>query len=465
MNKLAKTICLLAALSLAVGSARLSENSTRSIDTELSAQIAKTAPYKHWVTDHIADAAIADDWALVLHDETILGFITEALANNPSLAASAEQVARSQAILQQSRSSLFPSLSASGSATGTEPFENGSFSKRYSAGLSASWEVDLWGRIRNGVHSAEFDLAASQAFYRNAREALIAQVARTYVLAIEATQQHELNLETLTALETILHIVKTRHDLGAASRRERVLAISDVASARDSLEQASANIRTSLRAFEVLLGRYPSANVQIPTTFPDISQVVAVGQPADILRRRPDIQLDEYNVQVAFANIDTQKAARWPSLSLSADISGSSLELGDILDPASLAYSVGLRLADTLFDGGLTKGRIEVAKSNGRQALANYGQTVLDAFAEIESQIDLAAVLGRRHTYVAQSAAAARETLKLAEIQYKEGAIDLLDVLTFRQRSFQTDSTLLSIKRQQLEASITLYLALGGTGI
>ncbi|VAW00418.1 hypothetical protein MNBD_ALPHA06-1742, partial [hydrothermal vent metagenome] len=106
-----------------------------------------------------------------------------------------------------------------------------------------------------------------------------------------------------------------------------------------------------------------------------------------------------------------------------------------------------------------------VAKSDGRQALAVYGQTVLDAFAEVESQLDAAMVLDRRRNFVEQSSKAAKETLRLAEIQYKAGDVDLLDVLTFRQRSFQADRTLLSIERQQYEARIALYLALGGADI
>ena len=156
------------------------------------------------------------------------------------------------------------------------------------------------------------------------------------------------------------------------------------------------------------------------------------------------------------------KASRWPSLSLSGGISSATTEIGDVLDPAALALSLGLRLADTLFDGGLTDARIEAAEASGQIALANYGSAVLDAYADVEGRLDDVETLRNRSAFVETAAANARETLQLAEIQYKEGAIDLLDVLTFRQRSFQADRTLLSLRRSEIESRITLYLALGG---
>ncbi|VAV99258.1 RND efflux system, outer membrane lipoprotein, NodT family, partial [hydrothermal vent metagenome] len=353
-----------------------------------------------WLTDGAVDAAIAKDWSVILQDQTMLALIDEALAYNPSLRSSAERVARSKAILRQSRSSFFPRLDVDASGNARTPLENSGFVDRYSGGLNASWEVDIWGRIRAGIVASQFDLASSKAFYRNAREALIAETARSYVAVIEAKKQRALNQETLSALQGTLRIVDIRHKLGAASRRETVLALSDVASANDSLEVADANVRATSRALEVLLGRYPTASIIVPDIFPDINPAIAAGRPADILRRRPDIRLAENAVQSAFAGVDVQVRTNWPRLTLSSDLSGAGANFGDLFDPASLAFSVGLRLADNLFDGGLTKGRIEVAKSDGRQALAVYGQTVLDAFAEVESQLDAAMVLDRRRNFV-----------------------------------------------------------------
>ena len=282
------------------------------------------------------------------------------------------------------------------------------------------------------------------------------------VFAIDARHQVDLARATLTAQEETLRIVNVRYDLGAADRREQVLAESDVASARDSLELALASQRSAIRAMEVFLGRYPNGTMTVPDALPVVVDVVLAGQPADLLRRRPDVLSAEANVRAAFANTALTKASRWPSLSLSGGISSATTEIGDVLDPAALALSLGLRLADTLFDGGLTDARIEAAEASGQIALANYGSAVLDAYADVEGRLDDVETLRNRSAFVETAAANARETLQLAEIQYKEGAIDLLDVLTFRQRSFQADRTLLSLRRSEIESRITLYLALGG---
>jgi len=423
-----------------------------------------TTPDK-WVANQDVDGQIADDWAGVFDDPVMLSIIEEALQNNPSLRSSAQNVSRSQAALRQSRSSFFPRLDIFGTANSTTPVENPEFTERYSAGLSASWEVDLWGRIRSGVSASEFNLAASKAFYRNAREALIAQTARSYIAIIEAKKQLELNNETVAALIETLRIVRLRHNLGSASRREVVLAESDLANSRDRQETASAIVRSTIRSLEVLLGRYPTASLKLPSHFPQMGQSIAIGQPADILRRRPDILAAENNLASAFSALSIERSSRWPRLTISSDLSSSALEPGNLFDPASLAFSFGLRLADNLFDGGLTKGRIEAAEASSRQAVADYGQIVLSAFLEVENQIDNLAVLDRRNDFIKLSAASANETLYLAEIQYKEGAIDLLDVLTFRQRSFQADRNLLVIERLRFEAKINLYLALGGAGL
>ena len=134
-----------------------------------------------------------------------------------------------------------------------------------------------------------------------------------------------------------------------------------------------------------------------------------------------------------------------------------------MLDPISIFYSLGSRLADVLFDGGLTQARIDVASASQRQALADYGQTALDAYFDVETALNDIRTLSERAPHVSRNAETARETLRLSEIQYKEGAVDLLDVLTFRQRSFQADSVEITLRGQIIDARIALYLALGGT--
>lgn len=417
-----------------------------------------------WVFGSQTDGQIAADWASVLIDTRLEELIKQALANNPSLRASAESVARAEALLNQSRSNLLPRLSADFGPRLGGALEGNDLSDSYSGGLSASWEADLWGGIQAGILASGYDVASTRATFEGARQALIAAVARSYNLAIEAGLQIDLTEQTLRAQDETLRIVNVRYELGAASRRELVLAESDVAGARDNLIVSKATRTDAIQALQILLGDYPSGELAVAPDFPKFTGTLGAGTPEVLLRRRPDILSAEYSVLSAFQSTRAVKADTWPSLSLSGGIDTASGNIIDILDPVSIAYSIGARLADTLFDGGLSGARIDAANASQRQALANYGQAALDAYFDVESALNTINTLGERRIFVQQSADAARETLALAEIQYKEGAIDLLDVLTFRQRSFQADRTQITLERRLIEARIALYLALGGAG-
>lgn len=428
------------------------------LETEISALSMPVS----WTFGAGVDTDIATSWSDILDDKELSILIDEALVNNPSLRASAESIARADALLGQSRAGLAPFIGATVGANGHQLVDEGVLSDSYSASLSASWEADLWGTIRLGILGAHYDLEATKTVYRAAREALIANVARAYVQIIEATKQAELSKATLDAQIETLRIVNVRYELGAASRRELVLAESDVASARDNLVTAKSTKTVAILALQNLLGRYPDGELFVRSDFPSVEEAPTAGRPTDLLRRRPDILVAEYNVLAAYSGAKAAEQSRWPDLTLSAGLSDAVSHPSDLLDPATLAFSVGARLAGTLFDGGLTTARINAATATQHQAVAQYGQAVLDGFLDVETTLQGITVLEEREVYLRQGAEAARETLMLAEVQYKAGSIDLLDVLTFRQRSFQTDRTLLAIERQIIEARIALYLALGG---
>lgn len=416
-----------------------------------------------WAFGAEADAPVISSWDELLPEASLSALIREAMQNSPSLRASAENVTRAEAFLRQARASRIPSLGASLGANGGAPLEDGDFAESYSVGFSASWEADLWGDIRAGILATHYDTQGAYQVYRAARDALAANVARAYIGAIEARRLTELTEATLSAQEETLRIVRTRYELGAASRRELVLSESDVASARDSLEVSRANEASAIMALQLLLGRYPDGRMDIPALLPAHAPLLNSGTPSDLIRQRPDILSSEHNALAAFASARATETGNWPGLSLSAGLSGGALDIGDVIDPANLAYSIGVRLAATLFDGGLNRARIDAVTASQRQALANYGQTVLNSYFDAESALQAIQTLEKRAPLINASADAARETLRLAEVQYKEGAIDLLDVLTFRQRSFSADRSLISLERLQIEARIALFLALGGT--
>ena len=461
MTKISRLVCG-AALALSLSACSTFDLGSASSDA-LNSEIAALSAPASWVLGSQADGELAQRWADVVSDPLLDEYIERALQNNPSLRASAENVSRSEAIVNQAKSARLPLIGADAATNAGGALEGRSLSDSYSAGLSANWEADLWGGIDAGILGSEYDLEATRAVYENARQALIAAVARAYVAVIEADLLIALSEQTLAAQLETYRIVNVRYELGAASRRELVLAESDVESARDNLVITKANKRTSALSLEALLGEYPNADIAVASNFPDLSPLFETGTPTEMLRRRPDVVASEFAVLTAFQATRGARADGWPSLTLSGGLDTGSGNITDLLDPVSIFYALGAQLADVLFDGGLTDARIAAVSASQRQALSNYGQTALDAYFDVETALNDIRTLSERAPHITRNAETARETLRLSEIQYKEGAVDLLDVLTFRQRSFQADSAEITLRGQIIDARIALYLALGGT--
>ena len=407
------------------------------------------------------DAATVSTWQELLRDDVLAALISEAFANNPSLQASAEAVMRAEAILRQAQSARSPLVGFNTGLGAATDLEGNNSDITVNGRLTASWEADLWGRIRADIKAADFDLLSSRALFEQARQALAAAIARTYLRAIEADAQVALSLETVDALRETLRIVQIRYDEGFAPRRELVLAEADLASAEDAAVELAAIARAERRLLNTLIGRYPDDDIILSTALPVDVAAPMPGARAELLRRRPDILAAEFDLRAAFADVAVVEAGRWPSLTVDGIFSANG-DIADILDPASLAISLGATLANPLFDGGLTQGRLDAASATARLTVANYGDVVLQALAEVETALDDISTLDRRRELVARTARASRETLELSEVQYREGDIDLLDVLTFRQRSLTADRNVVRLQRLALEARIALFLALGG---
>jgi NodT family efflux transporter outer membrane factor (OMF) lipoprotein len=415
-----------------------------------------------WSQDAIAEA-VGGHWLEAFNDPALDMLVGEALLSNRDIVLAAQNVARAKALLGQSRAALLPALNLTASANEQGALGGGTASRSsLRAGVGASWEADIWGKLSAGKASSAADLVAAQARLKAAQLLLAAQTARAYFLAIEAKLQVELSASTLKAQEGTLRIVKARKRLGFSARQDLVLALSDVASAKDNLLAAQNAHRNALRALQVLLWRYPDAAISLTYTLPEKPEPVPADTPTALLERRPDIVAAKADVISAFALSARAKADRWPSLNFSGDLNAAGQNLRTLFDGPNMALNLGARLASPLFDGGLRKQRIAAAKATQRQSLARYGQSVLNAYAEVEGGLDRWRTLRKRGGYLLEAEQAANETLRLAELRYSAGQSDLLDVLTLRQRAFSASRARLANQRARLDARLDLYLALGG---
>lgn len=417
------------------------------------------------------DGQIAKGWAASFGPE-VEALVLEALGNNLDLRASTQNVAQAEALLAQSRSALFPFLSFGLGASESEPLEvaegagfnvaNLSAIDSYTANLSVAWEADLRGVRRAGVRASQAQFAASKAILEATRQNIAAVTANSYFELIAARRQLTLLERTQASISESNALVDRLFQSGAVARRDQALSRSDLAGAQEAVAAAEIAVRQAQRALEVLLGRYPGATINSPETLPTPPGLVDPETPLDILRRRPDVIAAEFNVIAGSALADQARAGRWPQLTLSAGLSSGASEIGDVLDPVSMAASVGAQLAQTLFDGGLRSAQIDAADASVRESLALYGAAVLSALAEVENNSDLLSNLYLRETLLRTALTESEEALRLTEVRYRAGDTDLLDVLNLRQRSVAAESALIANQAAQLQTQVRLYQALGG---
>ncbi|MEM9706454.1 MAG: efflux transporter outer membrane subunit [Pseudomonadota bacterium] len=401
-------------------------------------------------------------WIASFNDPTLSALVAEAQENNKNLQAAAANVDRARALARQAGAALKPSVTgfAGGSEGGGVDGRAGDSS--FEAGLQIDWEIDVWGRIRSGQQAAAASAESAEADYLFTQYSIAAAVAQAYFVSIEAAIQEEIARETMKLLEETTRIVSVQYDNGLANSQDLALTKSDLASSRDTVSNTSGARRDALRAVEVLLGRYPSADLKLADALPETPPAPPAGVPSDILERRPDLIAAERNVAASFNSLDQAKAARLPRFALTSTVGGASTDLSEIFDPKNVAWNVIGNLSAPLFDGGQRQAQVEISTAEQKQAVAAYGQAALDAFSEVESGLDQGVVLNDRVIALQEAVEQAERAYSVARLRYDEGETDLIDVLTIQQRLFTTQSNLASVRRLLLDQRVTLNLALGG---
>jgi NodT family efflux transporter outer membrane factor (OMF) lipoprotein len=416
-----------------------------------------------WAAAQEAVGDVQVGWVAALQDETLKALVGEAQANNRDLQAAAASVERSWALARQAGAALKPSVDLAVGGTGSGTFGDSSTSGNLDVGVRASWELDIWGRLRAGRQAAVDSAAAAEADLRYAQHSLAAAVANAYFVAIEAGLQANVTRDTLDALTETNRIVKVQYEHGFATSQDLALSKSDLATARAGLAAAEGSQRDALRALELLLGRYPAADVQVRESLPEVPAAPPAGVPSEILERRPDLVAAERRVAAAFNTLDEARTARLPSISLTASAGAASDELSSLVDPGNLTWSLGTNLLAPIFRGGALKAQVDAATAEQKQTIAAYGQAALRAFKEVEAGLDQNVVLSERDGFLRVAAEKANEALRVVRLRHQEGEVELLDVLLIQRRGFTAESNRVSVERARLEQWVSLNLALGGS--
>ena len=423
-----------------------------------------------WAERAVSDAAVtAPDWWRSFSSEELPALIAAALNANPDLVIAAERVRQAESQVAIAGATLFPQLGfgAGTSRNVTRPAGGAwSASDGSSAGFSASYEIDVWGRNAAGVRAAQSSLRASRFDLETVRLTLVTGVASAYFQVLSLRGRLAIARENLVIAERVFAVVDARVRNGAASALDLARQQAAVLSQRASIPPLELQERQTLFALALLLGRPPEGYTAGPTVAVNLTDVtvprVAPGLPANLLVRRPDLASAEAQLAAANANVAAARAALLPGIQLTGAAGLASNVLLNFLNAPTATLALGASLAQTVFDGGRLRGQVNVAASRERELVETYRKFILAALADVESALASSSRTADQELLQQQVLEQARRALRLAEIRYREGVDDLLTVLDAQRTLFQAEDQLAQIRLARLQASIGLFKALGG---
>jgi len=423
-----------------------------------------------WKFAHPSDAVIRGKWWEMFNDPQLNGLEEQVNTANQNIALADANFRAARALVKESRSEYFPTVTTSPSIivsrqSGAATHSNvspGRQSVNYTLPFDATWEPDFWGRIRNTVVASTSEAQASAADLQNVRLSVEAELAFDYYQLRSLDSEKALLDTTIAAYQQQLDLTRVRFQTGIASDE-------DVAQAETQLETTQAQAtdlgisRAQLEHAIALLTGQPASTFSLPPAPSDEKPpAVPVGLPSQLLERRPNTAPAVRRVAEANANIGVTKAAFFPSLVLGATGGLESTSIASWFTWPARFFSLGPTLSQTLFDKGRRKAATEVARAQYDATVANYRTTVLTSFQEVEDNLAALRILSHELDQQNEAVASAQRALTLSNERYKSGIDSYLNVITAQATLLNNQRTVVNLRTQQMTASVELIKALGG---
>lgn len=417
------------------------------------------APPPQWAAKGGEASPVTDNWLASFNDPRLAELVKEALVYNADLRIAAARVDTAAAYLAGAKSPLWPQVNLLARGGGKM---SGDSSGLQGVGLFASWELDLWGRVRSAVRSTELQYESAQLDAEYARQSIAALVAKSWILAIEARLQIAQAEAALNAAEQLTSLASDRFRVGSGDEYELTVARANVETFSDTLRNLEFAYQNALRALETLLGRYPAAAVAVAEQLPAWPGPVPAGLPSELLERRPDVVAAERRVAEAFYRTEEAKAARLPAIKLTANFTSISSELFLLKPRDNPLFSAGASLLQPIFLGGLLQSQVDARTAEQQAAIADYGKVSIRAFGEVESALSAGFTAGQREEILARAVTENARGLDLANIKFRVGSVDLRRVQEQQLSLYAARVALLRMQSEQLVQRVNLHLALGG---
>lgn len=445
-----------------------------------------------WSGPHVS-GAVAPNWIHNFHDPELTALVEDAVRRNPDLQAAAANVEASRAAVRVAAASLYPRIAlktmgerqgrelrgdlgvgvdppdlgslgvdSSGGSGDTRSTSSSSERWVYGVGIGASWELDVWGRVRSKKAAAQAESGALEADYEYARQSLAAAVARAYFTTIEAAQQEANAKATLDLYEGYSKLTDEQKKQGHASDFDVAQIRSRTAGARDTYIAAQAARAQTIRAIEVVTSHYPSGKLSARRDFPDQPKGVPAGLPAQLLERRPDIIAAERRFAATVHRTNEARTARLPRFALSASSGLGTAQLDGVGVIDALSWSLAAGMVQPIFFGGELKAQQDIRTAEQKAAAATYVGVSLRAFEDVENALSNDYYLHKREGTLGDMVSASGDAVTLGRQQYDQGHADMFTILRLAGENLAAKVELTKVRASRLRERVNLYLALGG---
>jgi NodT family efflux transporter outer membrane factor (OMF) lipoprotein len=401
-------------------------------------------------------------WWEVYDDPVLNGLVAQVDVSNPGVQAAAARLRQAQALVQQARAGLFPSVTATAASTRSHTPLTGNTATTDTLSLDVPWEIDFWGKVRRQVEANRASAQASAADLESARLSAQATLVQDYFLLRSADAQQRLLEHTVADYARAMEITRNRYAAGVVARIDVVQADAQLKSTQARAIDVGIQRAQLEHAIAVLIGKPPAEFSLVATDATAGIPSIPPALPSELLERRPDIASAERQVAAANAQIGVARAAYFPSLGLSATGGYTSNAAAGLLTAGNRFWSVGPALAETLFDAGLRQSQNAQAIAAYDSSVANYRQTVLGGFQEVEDNLAALHILVQEAAAQQAAVTASRRARELSLNQYKTGTVNYLTVVTAQTAQLASELAAVDIQGRRLNASVLLIKALGG---
>ena len=415
-----------------------------------------------WKADG-SDGVVADDWLQSFNDPTLDALVAEAIANNLDLRIAAANVVIAQQAVIVVGAQLLPQVGAVLGARATRDEDHSGTADSTVAYAGVAWEIDVWGQLRAQRATAEARYEATALDYAYARQSIAATTAKLWYLTIETRRLVALAEQAVTIYDQLLALVQIRRAAGKDSDLDVVDVRAKLETAQSEVEQARERYGEARRALEVLLGRYPAAEIDVVAAYPALPALVDPGVPSALLERRPDLVAAEREVVAAFRGTEAAELALLPNFSFS--LAGGRLgnEVLSVLRLNPWLASAGIGVSIPIYEGGALQAKVLIATAQQAQAVARYGAVVLTAFREVETSLANERLLALQLPLNQKALDDRTEAVRIATIQYKAGRRDLLWVAQLQSAALATEADLIKLTSAQRVNRVRLHQVLGSS--